>query len=107
MYPQSFLPRSSTGSPYPQLNPVLLAASQLTDIESATQNIRKQPAGGRERGQLLFPGRTTLGARIRVVVNGVPMVVALGTTAGNVLASLGVRPPVAGLAPADSRSTGP
>ena len=97
VYPPNILRQDSTGSPFPYMNPMLLGASNLSDLETATDNVRNGSAAGGSVASFYFRGRVTLSALIRVVVNGVTRVVPVGTTVGNILASLGTRPPVAGL----------
>jgi hypothetical protein len=97
VYPPGILKQDSAGSPFPYKNPMLLGASNLSDLKTATDNVRNSITPGGSIASFYFRGRVTLSALIRVVVNGVPAVVPVGTTVGNILASLGARPPAAGL----------
>lgn len=97
VYPPRILGQDSPGSAYPTQNPMLLASPSLANLDIATASVRNAlppPAGV---ASFYFRGRATLTACIRVVVNGSTVTVPVGTTVGNVLASRGARPPVAGL----------
>jgi hypothetical protein len=93
VYPPEFLVTTSPGSTYPNLNAVLLAATTLAALETATDNIRRRVPPGAGVATAYFRGRTSVRAMVRVTVNGVPQLVSLGTTVGNVLAGAARRPP--------------
>jgi hypothetical protein len=97
VYPGSTLTTDSTGSAYPFQNPVLLASDSLANLDTAATNVREGLAPGGSVASFYFRGRTTLTACVRVLVNGAPMLVPVGTTVGNLLASFAARPPLAGL----------
>ena len=97
IYPTDFLPQNSTGSAKPKDNAVLIAGPSLSAIAIATNNLRNGLAVTGV-AVLYFRGRASLTAVIRVCVNGAWRTVPIGTTVGNVLASMGTRPPIAGLA---------
>jgi hypothetical protein len=93
VYPPSFLLTTSPGSALPQLNAVLLAGSTLAALDAATDNIRANRAPGAGVATAYFRGRTAVRALVRVSVDGVPRLVPIGTTVGNVLAAAARRPP--------------
>lgn len=93
VYPPGFPSTDQPGTPYPEFNAVLLAASKLSDLTAATHNIRTNAAAGAGVGVLYFRGRTTLVPQIRVWVNGVEQLVPVGTTVGDILAQRGMAPP--------------
>ncbi|HWL35344.1 MAG TPA: hypothetical protein VNQ77_04055 [Frankiaceae bacterium] len=95
VYPTKFLDTTSPGSAMPQLNAVLLAGATVAAVEAATDLVRKGLPPGAGVAKTYFRGRTVVSALVRVVVDGVPRLVPLGTTVGNVLAGLGRRPPAA------------
>jgi len=97
VYPTTFLSQQATGNALPSYNVALIAGSSLSAIALATNSLRNltSPAGV---AVLYFRGRASLSAVIRVSVDGAWRTVPIGTTVGNVLASMGMRPPVAGLA---------
>jgi hypothetical protein len=97
VYPQAFPSCAQPGTPYPELNAVLLAASKLSDLEAATQAAHNGTDASARAAVLYFRGRTTLVAEIRILVNGVEQLVPLGTTLGDVLAARAQEPSAAGL----------
>jgi hypothetical protein len=98
VYPPDILQNNSIGSAYPYDNPVLIAASVLRDIEAATARLRnKQLPDGNSVAYFYIRGRTTFTVLIRVIVNGAPRLVPVGTTVGNLLAVAGVAPLTTGL----------
>jgi hypothetical protein len=97
VYPPTFLPTNSPGSPYPQLNPVFIASSNTKDLETATKNVRSGSPPGGSVASFYMRGRTTFSAMIRITANGTSLLVPVGTTVGNVLAAQGRRPPGANL----------
>lgn len=98
VYPRSFPSTTETGTPYPEFNAVLLAASKLSDLDAATDNVRKgSPAGG-GIGVLYFRGRTTLVPQIRIIVDGAEQYAPLGTTVGDILAERAMEPSTVGVA---------
>ncbi|MEN2991418.1 hypothetical protein WG926_24105 [Tistrella sp. BH-R2-4] len=97
VYPPSFPSTAQTGTPYPEFNALLLAAAKLSDLTTATANIRSGRDAGANVGVLYFRGRTTLVPQIRVWVNGVEQLVPVGTTANEILAERGMEPSSAGL----------
>ncbi|HYJ31035.1 MAG TPA: hypothetical protein VEW25_11930, partial [Allosphingosinicella sp.] len=98
VYPESFPSTAETGTPFPEFNAVLLAASKLSDLDAATDNVRRgSPAGG-GIGVLYFRGRTTLIPQLRVLVDGAEQCAPLGTTVGDILAERSMEPSAVGLA---------
>ena len=98
VYPQAFPSTSETGTPYPEFNAVLLAASKLSDLDAATGNVRRgSPAGG-GIGVLYFRGRTTLVPQLRIIVDGAEQYAPLGTTVGDILAGRAMEPSAVGVA---------
>jgi hypothetical protein len=97
VYPPNFPSTAETGTPYPEFNAVLLAASKLSDLEAATTNVRAGAPAGGSVGELYFRGRTTMVPQVRVHVNGVEQYVPLGTTVGNILAQRAMEPSDVGL----------
>lgn len=95
VYPKTFLATTSPGSAMPQFNAVLLGAQTVAALEAATELVRKTLPPGAGVAKTYFRGRTVVSALVRVVVDGVPRLVPLGTTVGNVLAGLGRRAPAA------------
>lgn len=93
VYPTSFQSQAATGTPYPEYNAVLLAASRLDALEAATTNIRNGLEAGAEVALLYFRGRTTLTAGVQVWLDGQPLSVPLGTTVANLLERRAARPP--------------
>lgn len=93
VYPPTFLATTSPGSAFPQLNAVLLAGRSISALETATDNVRNSLPPGPSVAKAYFRGRTVVSALVRIVVDGVPRLVPLGTTLGNVLAGAGARPP--------------
>ena len=93
VYPLSFPNTNQPGTPYPDLNAVLIAASKLSELDTATRNIR---SGGKvdtnKIGVLYFRGRTTLAPQIRVWVDDVEQHVPVGTTVGQILAQRAMDP---------------
>jgi hypothetical protein len=93
VYPLSFPNTNQPGTPYPDLNAVLIAASKLSELDTATRNIR---SGGKvdtnKIGVLYFRGRTTFAPQIRVWVNDVEQHVPVGTTVGQILAQRAMDP---------------
>jgi N-acetylneuraminic acid mutarotase len=92
IYPPSFPGTNQVGTPYPQFNAVLIAASKLSDLQAATNSIRGGGAPGNNVGVLYFRGRTTLTPQVRVWVNDVEQLVPLGTTVGEILAQRAMDP---------------
>lgn len=97
VYPPGFPSTDQPGTPYPEFNAVLLAASRLSDLNTATSNIRNNNAAGTGVGVLYFRGRTTLVPQIRVWINSVEQLVPVGTTVGDILAQRGMAPPAINL----------
>jgi hypothetical protein len=97
VYPQAFPSCAQPGTPYPELNAVLLAASKLSDLEAATEAAHNGSDASARAAVLYFRGRTTLVAEIRILVNGVEQLVPLGTTLGDVLATRAQEPATVGL----------
>lgn len=97
VYPQAFPSCAQPGTPYPELNAVLLAASKLSDLEAATEAAHNGTDASARAAVLYFRGRTTLVAEIRILVNGVEQLVPLGTTLGDVLATRAQEPATVGL----------
>lgn len=97
VYPQAFPSCAQPGTPYPELNTVLLAASKLSDLEAATEAAHNGTDASARAAVLYFRGRTTLVAEIRILVNGVEQLVPLGTTLGDVLATRAQEPATVGL----------
>ncbi|SEH40112.1 hypothetical protein [Magnetospirillum fulvum] len=92
VYPPGFPCTDQPGTPYPEFNALLIAASKLSDLETATASIRASGAPGNTVGALYFRGRTTMVPLIRVWVDGVERTVPLGTTIGQILAERGMEP---------------
>jgi hypothetical protein len=93
VYPPTVLD-AEHADPRAGLNPALLFAPDYVTLEAETAHLRAaQPLGGGATATYLR-GRTALRACIRVWVDGAPWVVPVGTTVGNVLASMALRPPV-------------
>jgi len=92
VYPQSFLNTTAPGTASPDLNALLIAASKLSDLDTATRNIRSGAPVDTKVGMLYFRGRTTLAPQIRVWVNDVEQYVPVGTTVGQILAQRAMDP---------------
>jgi hypothetical protein len=92
VYPLSFPNTTQPGTPYLDLNAVLIAASKLSDLDAATLSIRKGGQVDTKVGVLYFRGRTTLAPQIRVWVNDVEQHVPVGTTVGQILAQRAMDP---------------
>jgi hypothetical protein len=107
VYPPAVLGPDSPGDARIAANPVLIAASSLADLDSAADAVRNASALPASVGAFYFRGRATLSPRIRVVLDGAPLTVSVGTTVGDVLAQHGARgaAPAAGLVV--RRATGP
>jgi hypothetical protein len=86
IYPPSFPNTNQPGTPYPELNAVLIAATKLSELEAATVKVRGGGQVDTNLGVLYFRGRTTLAPQIRVWVNDVEQYVPVGTTVGQILA---------------------
>lgn len=93
VYPPSFLAQNTAGQPYPQYNALLVAATKLDALETATANLRSGVAAGADVALLYFRGRTTLTAGLQVWVDGESLSAPIGTTVGNVLDTRAARPP--------------
>lgn len=98
VYPAAFPGTNEIGTPYPEFNAVLLAASKLSDLNVATQNLRRGSPAGQGVGVLYFRGRTTLVPELRVFLDGAEQLVALGTSLGDLLAGRAMEPSAVGLA---------
>ncbi|MCX4695671.1 hypothetical protein [Streptomyces sp. NBC_01408] len=92
VYPKTLLPTTTPGSLWPQQNAVLLAATSLAALDAATENVRRQDPPGGGVAAAYLRGRAVVRAMVRISVNGAPRLVPVGTTLGNVLASVGRRP---------------
>jgi hypothetical protein len=92
VYPLSFIKTTQPGTPSLDLNAVLIAASKLTELDTAARNIRSGAAVDTKVGVLYFRGRTTLSPQIRVWVNDVEQHVPVGTTVGQILAQRAMDP---------------
>lgn len=92
VYPQSFPSTTETGTPYPEFNAVLLAAASLSDLDTATNNVRSGQQAGGNVGVLYFRGRTTMVPQLRIYVDGVEQYAPLGATLGDVLAERASQP---------------
>jgi hypothetical protein len=78
---------TGAGSTSTAANFALASAANFTALSSST------PSPGATTPVAYFRGRAVLRLMIRIRVNGVEVVVPLGTTVGNVLDRYGVRPP--------------
>ncbi|WP_186456976.1 hypothetical protein [Sphingomonas suaedae] len=107
VYAQDLLANNSTGSAILQRNPVLIAATSLTDLEGATDALRLGDPPGGAVASVYLRGRVAFSAAIEVFVDGVGERVAIGTTLGNLLAARASRPPIAGLPLTGVRLTRP
>ncbi len=92
VYPPSFPNTNQPGTPYPEFNAVLIAATKLSELEAATGDVRKGGQVDTKFGVLYFRGRTTLTPQIRVWVNDVEQYVPVGTTVGQILAQRAMDP---------------
>ena len=92
VYPLSFPATNEPGTPYPELNAVLISAAKLSELDKATDNIRKGASVDTKVGVLYFRGRTTLVPQIRVWVDDVEEYVPVGTTVGQILAQRAMDP---------------
>ena len=92
VYPLSFIKTTEPGTPYLDLNAVLIAASKLSDLDAAAVSIRKGGQVDTKVGVLYFRGRTTLVPQIRVWVDDVEQQVPVGTTVGQILAQQAMDP---------------
>ncbi|WHU04259.1 fibronectin type III domain-containing protein [Sphingomonas sp. NIBR02145] len=97
VYPPTFPGTNEIGTPYPEFNAVLLAASKLSDLEAATRNLRAGNPAGPRVGTLYFRGRTTLVPELRVFLNDIEQLVPLGSTLGDMLAGRAMEPSPVGL----------
>jgi hypothetical protein len=93
VYPPSLLD-ASTSDARPAFNVALLAAADYTALNQATQNLRQAQPLIDGVAVTYLRGRTMLSACIRVWVDGLARTVPLGTTVGNVLETMGARPPI-------------
>ena len=107
VYAPDLLASNSTGSAILQRNPVLIAAGNLSDLDTATDSLRAGDPPGSAVASCYLRGRVTFSAAIDVFVNGTVERVAIGTTVGNLLAARAARPPIAGLPLAGVRLTRP
>ena len=92
VYPPSFPSTNQPGTPYPEFNALLIAASKLSELDAATRAIRSGGQVDTKLGVLYFRGRTTLAPQIRVWVNDVEQYVPVGTTVGQILAQRAMDP---------------
>src|SRR5580704_9523657 len=92
VYPPSFPSTNQPGTPYPEFNALLIAASKLSDLDAATRAVRSGGQVDTKLGVLYFRGRTTLAPQIRVWVNDVEQYVPVGTTVGQILAQRAMDP---------------
>ncbi|HEY3598076.1 MAG TPA: hypothetical protein VGL08_11275, partial [Paraburkholderia sp.] len=97
VYPSDFPGSGSSGTPFPSYNLALLAAPTLALLDAATADLRAHRDQIDTAAVLYFRGRAMLTPCVRVTVNDETRVVPLGTTVGNLLESIGQRPPVLGL----------
>ena len=93
VYPPEALQTTSPGSSLPQQNVLFLAGTTLSALDTATDNVRRRSSPGPGVAAAYLRGRGTVRPMVRISVDGVPRLVPLGTTLGNVLASEGRRPP--------------
>jgi hypothetical protein len=93
VYPKSFPATNAVGSSFPQQNVVLLAATTLTALDTATGNVRDGVPPG-AAAAVYLRGRAVLRPMLRVTVDGAPRLVPVGTTLGDVLAAAGRQPAV-------------
>jgi hypothetical protein len=97
VYPGTFFGQGDIGSPFPYYNVALVAAASLSDLATTTSNLREHRADFGNAAVLYFRGRTMVTVCQRVWINDAPLVVPVGTTVGNLLESLGRRPPLMSL----------
>jgi len=97
VYPQSFPGTNDIGTAVPQGNAALLAASKLSDLDTATDSMRKGKPAGPSVCVLYFRGRATLTPQLPIFVDGVQQYVSLGATLGQILAQRGMDPPAVNL----------
>ena len=84
-FPSSITNPQGPGSNSTQLNFTLVSAAKYAELQSSTVN----PAN---YNTAYFRGRTIVHVMIRILVNGCERVVPVGTTLGNLLEQLGLRP---------------
>lgn len=93
VYPTEIL-NDRTAEARTPFNVAVLAANDYQTLANATQNLRNaQPLPG-EVAATYMRGRTMISACIRVWLDGQSLVVPVGSTVGNLLESVGRRPPI-------------
>jgi len=93
VYPPQ-LPGDATADARPAFNVAVLAANDYPMLGTATQNLRNALPLPNDVAATYLRGRTIMSACIRVWLDGQPLVVPVGTTVGNILESMGRRPPI-------------
>lgn len=94
VYPRTYLPTNSPGLIMLQGNVVLLASTSIDALDTATKNVRGNLPPGPQVAAAYLRGRTVIRPMTRVSLNGTARLVPVGTTAGQLLAASGHRPPV-------------
>jgi trimeric autotransporter adhesin len=84
-FPSAINAAWDVGSNSTQSNFTLVAAAKYTDLQSTNVNPSNTPTA-------YFRGRAIVQAMIKVLVNGMERIVPVGTTLGNLLDQLGLRP---------------
>jgi hypothetical protein len=93
VYPPD-LPNDSKSELRPAFNVAVLAANDYETLGTATQNLRNAQPLPNSVAATYLRGRTIMSACIRVWLDGQPLVVPVGSSVGNVLESMGRRPPI-------------
>jgi hypothetical protein len=97
VYPAQFFGQGESGSPYVSYNIALVAAGTASALQTATTNLRNHSIDLGAAVALYLRGRPVVTVGCRIWVNGVAWFAPLGTSVGNILESLGRRPPLAAL----------
>lgn len=93
VYPPEIL-NDRTAEARTPFNVAVLAANDYQTLENATQNLRNAQPLSSEVAATYMRGRTMISACIRVWLDGQAQVVPVGASVGNLLESMGRRPPI-------------
>jgi hypothetical protein len=93
VYPPQ-IPGDATADARPPFNVAVLAANDYPTLATATQNLRNALPLPNDVAATYLRGRTMMSACIRIWLDGQPLVVPVGTSVGNVLETMGRRPPI-------------
>ena len=93
VYPPQLL-NDSTADAHISFNVAVLAASDYPTLATATQNLRNAQPLPSGVAATYLRGRTTISASIRVWLDEQPLIVAAGSSVGNLLENMGRRAPI-------------